>query len=266
MRIGFIGMGNMGIAILKGYLNGSNNDPRNITVYDIDEAKLEGLSDELGINVAKSESDVVRMSHMVILAIKPDVYDRVLSDISGDVKDDTIILSLAAGIKVSYIEGFFKKNIKVVRVMPNTPALTGKGMSALCHNSHVGQEDFEKAISLFKTLGLAEPVDERLMDAVIGVSGSSPAYVYMFIEALADGAVEQGMPRKQAYTFAAQAVIGAASMVMETGIHPGELKDMVCSPGGTTIAAVGALEEKGFRDAVITAVRKAAEKSREMDR
>lgn len=266
MKLGFIGMGNMGGAILKGYLSRGICDPKEIIAFDVDEEKIRSLANEWGITVAKSEAHVVKNADMVILAIKPNVYDIVLSSISDALTDKTVLVSIAAGIRLSYLEGFFNKNIKAIRVMPNTPALTGKGMSALCFNRHVSEKEIWEATELFKILGLVEIVEESLMDAVIGVSGSSPAYVYMFIEALADGAVGQGMARKQAYIFASQAVLGAASMVLETGMHPGELKDMVCSPGGTTIEAVSILEEKGFRNAVISAVRKAAEKSREMDK
>ena len=155
---------------------------------------------------------------------------------------------------------------KIVRAMPNTPALVGQGMAALSRNAAVSDGELEAARALFAAVGKAEEVDESLMDAVVGVSGSSPAYAYLFIEALADGAVAQGMPRKQAYTFAAQSVLGAAAMVLSTGQHPGELKDMVCSPGGTTIEAVKVLEKSGFRSAVQSAVTAAAEKSRAMAR
>lgn len=266
MKLGFIGTGNMGLAILRGYLAAGAGDREEIIAFDTDREKLIALKEQLGIQAADSEAAVVKAADMIVLAVKPNVYEAVLPLLKEAVTGEKVLISIAAGIRLAYIESFFGIPIKVIRAMPNTPALTGKGMSALCRNGQVTEGEFEEAMELFGKLGRVEPVTESLMDAVIGVSGSSPAYAYMFIEALADGAVEQGMPRKQAYTFAAQAVMGAAAMVLETGTHPGELKDMVCSPGGTTISAVAVLEEKGFRDAVMSAVRRAAEKSREMDK
>ncbi len=160
----------------------------------------------------------------------------------------------------------FGKRIKIVRVMPNTPALVGEGMAAICPNDLVSKEETEEVISIFESFGKAEIVEEKLMDSVTAVSGSSPAYVYMFIEAMADAAVLEGMPRDKAYKFAAQAVLGSAKMVLETGMHPGALKDMVCSPGGTTIKAVATLEKHGFRNAIIEAMRDCAIKSKEMSK
>ena len=158
----------------------------------------------------------------------------------------------------------FGKEVKIVRVMPNTPALVGEGMSGLCCNEYVTEEEFDLVHKIFESFGKAEKITENLMDAVVGVSGSGPAYVYMFIEAMADAAVAQGLPRKQAYKFAAKAVMGSAKMVLETGKHPGELKDMVCSPAGTTIEAVKVLEAAGFRSALMEAMEVCAEKSRNM--
>ncbi|EEL87777.1 Pyrroline-5-carboxylate reductase [Bacillus cereus AH1272] len=161
-------------------------------------------------------------------------------------------------------EDAFGRKLKIVRVMPNTPALVGEGMSALCHNALVTEKDLEDILNIFNSFGQTEIVNEKLMDVVTSVSGSSPAYVYMFIEAMADAAVLNGMPRDQAYKFAAQAVLGSAKMVLETGIHPGALKDMVCSPGGTTIEAVATLEEKGLRTAIISAMNRCTQKSVEL--
>ena len=175
-----------------------------------------------------------------------------------------MIVSIAAGKTIAAIEDSFGKPVKLVRAMPNTPALVGESMSALCVNQNVTPEELKEVQALFNSFGKSEVISESLMDAVIGVSGSSPAYVYMFIEAMADAAVADGMPRAQAYKFAAQSVYGSAKMVLETGKHPGELKDAVCSPAGTTIEAVAALEAGGFRNTVISAQRACSQKSRDM--
>ena len=175
-----------------------------------------------------------------------------------------MIVSIAAGKTIAAIEDSFGKPVKLVRAMPNTPALVGEAMSALCVNQNVTPEELKEVQALFNSFGKSEVISESLMDAVIGVSGSSPAYVYMFIEALADGAVKYGLPRAKAYQMAAQTVLGSAKMVLETGKHPGQLKDEVCSPGGTTIAGVSALEEWGFRNAVIKAEDASYEKGRKM--
>lgn len=174
-----------------------------------------------------------------------------------------MLVSIAAGVTIAQMEEIIGAH-KIVRVMPNTPALVGEGMSSISPNGQVTEAEANEVKQLFESLGKAEQVPESMIDAVIGVSGSSPAYTYLFIEALADGAVAEGMPRPMAYEFAAQAVLGAAKMVLETKEHPGVLKDRVSSPGGTTIQAVKTLEENGFRAAVIKAVQAAADKSREM--
>lgn len=276
MRIGLIGTGNMGTALIKGYVAANPGSEKEIFAYDRIEESLKNLVRETGIQSSKSIGAVVQKSDILVLAVKPNVFSEVLKElvaISG--WNRKIIVSVAAGISLEYISaqcmelsGFSESDgdflCKTVRVMPNTPALIGKGMSALARNSMVSDEEFENVKSIFASVGRAEQVDEALMDCVVGISGSSPAYVYLFIEALADGAVALGMARKQAYTFAAQAVAGSAEMVLQTEIHPGELKDRVCSPGGATIEAVETLEQNGFRSAVMTAVKAAAEKSAQM--
>jgi pyrroline-5-carboxylate reductase len=276
MRIGLIGTGNMGTALIKGYLAANPGLEKEIFAYDRSEDSLKKIVGETGIQSCKSIAAAVKKSDILILAVKPNVFSEVLKElVSITGWEKKVIVSVAAGISLKYISdqcrllsGFSGKDddflCKVVRVMPNTPALIGKGMSALTRNSRVSDEELENVMRIFAAVGRAEQVDEVLMDSVVGVSGSSPAYVYLFIEALADGAVALGMTRKQAYTFAAQAVAGSAEMVLQTGLHPGELKDRVCSPGGTTIEAVESLEMNGFRSAVIAAVKAAAEKSAQM--
>ena len=174
------------------------------------------------------------------------------------------MISIAAGQTMENIERLFGKNIKLVRSMPNTPALVLEGATGVCFNEKISDEDKKTAMDIFSSFGIAREVPESMIDAVIGVSGSSPAYVFLFIEAMADAAVAEGMPRAQAYELAAQSVLGSAKMVLETGKHPGELKDMVCSPAGTTIEAVRVLEKEGFRSAVMEAIKACVKKAREM--
>ena len=264
MKIGFIGTGNMGSAILKGYLSAKPGLEKNIYAYDKEIEKVHSISKDLGILVCNDIKSLIKSCDIIILAIKPDTLPSVVKELYHEIDESKIIVSIAAGISVEFIENLSKS--KIVRAMPNTPALLGHGMTALCRNDLVTDEEFKEVEDIFASIGLVEEVDQKLMDCVTGVSGSSPAYVYLFIEALADAAVAEGMPRSQAYIFAAQAVKGAAEMVLQTGVHPGELKDAVCSPGGTTIEAVHSLERNGFRNAVIEAVRTAAKKSRDMTR
>lgn len=196
--------------------------------------------------------------------MKPHLFPEIISQIKSCIRPNTLIISIAAGQTIAAIESAFHKNIKLIRAMPNTPALVGEGMSALCANQNVSQEELNEAITIFNSFGKCEVVPENIMDTVIGVSGSSPAYVYLFIEAMADAAVADGMSRAQAYKFSAQAVLGAAKMVLNTDSHPGALKDAVCSPGGTTIEAVAVLEQQGFRNAVISAQRACVQKAKDM--
>lgn len=276
MRIGFIGTGNMGTALIRGYLAAHPERSKMVSAYDKDEAKLDALASETEIRRVDGIADLVKSSDVLFLAVKPDGFEDVLKEIAEPMEwDKKVLVSIAAGVSIGWIEEMCRQearevgakgafSCKVIRVMPNTPALVGKGMSALSRNRHVTQKEFDGVLELFNSVGRGEEVEESLMDCVTGVSGSGPAYVYLFIEALADEAVALGMGRDQAYTFAAQTVLGAAEMVLATGEHPGVLKDRVCSPGGTTIEAVKALEKNGFRNAVQEAVRAAAEKSRQL--
>lgn len=262
--IGFYGAGNMGQAIIKGLLQSGIYQASDIWVYDVYQPLVEKLEKELHVNGAKTEQELAKKSETIIFAVKPNVLPDLLVNLSKYLSTNQLLLSIAAGVGIEKIESSLSPNHKIVRIMPNTPALVGEGMSAITYNSMITDEEKDLVLSIFNSFGKAEVVSEKLMDAVVGVSGSAPAYVYMFIEALADGAVLEGMPRQQAYEFAAQTVLGSAKMVLETGKHPGELKDMVTSPGGTTIKAVKTLEEKGFRSAVIDAVQSASQKNKEL--
>lgn len=263
-KIGFIGGGNMGGAIMSGIVNTGVCAAEDVWVYDIHASARERLQRELGISTTDCVETLIDIAEIIVLAVKPQVLPSVLEQYGSLITEDKLVISIAAGITIGRLTKLLSEKNKIVRVMPNTPAMVGAGMSGICTNERVSEEEKQEVMEIFCSFGRAEFVSEKLIDAVVGVSGSSPAYVYMFIEALADGAVAEGMPRSQAYVFAAQAVLGSAKMVLESGKHPGELKDMVCSPAGTTIEAVRTLEEGGLRAAVMNAVHVAAEKNRTM--
>ncbi|MEG0771728.1 pyrroline-5-carboxylate reductase [Clostridium sp.] len=263
-KIGFIGAGNMGKAMIGGIVKSNLIPASNVIAYAPNANKLNILKNEFNIEIGSSAKHVARTTDIIVIAVKPNIYDEVIEDIKEDLTNDKIIVTIAAGKSIQNIENILGESFKIVRTMPNTPALVNEGMSSLCANAMVTNEELEEVKKIFESFGKAEILPEYLIESVIGVSGSSPAYVFMFIEAMADGAVLGGMPRDKAYKFAAQAVLGAAKMVLETGKNPGELKDMVCSPGGTTIEAVRTLEEKGLRSAVIEAMVNCMEKSKNM--
>lgn len=262
--IGFIGAGNMGSAMIGGILQSSLASSGQIIASAHSASTLEQLRSRWGIETTLSNETVAARSDILFLAVKPNKFDEVIPQIAPHLRNNCVVVSIAAGKTIATIEALFEKEVKVVRAMPNTPALVGEAMSALCANAFVTEDELHEIQQIFNSFGKSEVVTEPLIDTVIGVSGSSPAYVYMFIEAMADAAVADGMPRAQAYKFASQSVYGAAKMVLETGTHPGVLKDAVCSPGGTTIEAVAALEKGGLRDTVISAQRACVQKSRDM--
>lgn len=262
--IGFIGAGSMGSAMIGGILNASLATTSQMIASAHSQATLDIIRNRFSIETTPSNKTVAERSDILFLAVKPNKFDEVIPQISDHLKNGCIIVSIAAGKPIAAIEEAFGREIKLVRAMPNTPALVGEAMSALCANAAVTEKELKEIQTIFNSFGKSEVVPESLIDAVVGVSGSSPAYVYMFIEAMADAAVADGMPRAQAYKFAAQSVYGAAKMVLETGMHPGVLKDAVCSPGGTTIEAVAALEKGGLRDTVITAQRACSKRSYDM--
>ena len=263
MKLGFIGSGNMGKAIIGGVVKSGLYAAEDIIVSELSETAREAVAKSLGVNTTYNNKSAAQ-ADILFLCVKPNVIYSVIDEIKGAVEKETVVVSIAAGQSIEKIETAFGKTIKLVRVMPNTPALVGEGMAALSPNANVEKNELDRVAAVFNAIGKAEVVPEKLMDAVTAVSGSSPAYVFMFIEAMADAAVQGGMPRAQAYTFAAQAVLGSAKMVLETGLHPGVLKDQVCSPAGTTIDAVAVLEEKGMRSAVIEAMKACIEKSKSL--
>lgn len=264
MKIGFIGLGNMATAIIGGILKKGLVEAQEICGADKAAVMCEKAQNNFGIEIGAGNSAVAAGVDVLFLAVKPIFLPEVLEEISGSLQENTVVVSIVAGKTIAFMEKHLGGSRKIVRCMPNTPALVGEGCTGVCANANVKAEEMEQVLSLLNSFGIAQELPERLMDAVVGVSGSSPAYVFMFIEAMADAAVLAGMPRQQAYDFAAQAVLGSAKMVLETGKHPGELKDMVCSPGGTTIEAVKVLEEMGFRAAVMDAMEACIEKSKNL--
>jgi len=251
-NIGFIGAGNMGYAMLKGAL--SSISPENVGVTDRSFDKAESIAQETGVRHFESNADCVKNCKYVVFSIKPQVYENVVDEIRKFVDDSKIIISLAPNVSIEMLNGMFGKNVRVVRLMPNTPALVGEGMTGYCYEDALFNEEEKTFLAdLFNSFGKAVKVSEKIMSTVVCASGSSPAYVFMFIEALADSVVKYGMSRDDAYTFVAQTVLGSAKMVLESGEHPGVLKDRVCSPGGTTIRAVEKLEECGLRNALFKA-------------
>ena len=264
MKLGFIGTGNMATAMMGGIIKNNIASAEDIIGADPFAPGRERVKEKYGINVTADNNEVVKNAEVVVLSVKPQFYPDVIAGIRDDVTDKHLIITIAPGKTLAWLEEQFQKPVKIVRTMPNTPAMVGEGMTAACKNAYVTDGDMEKALTILNGFGKAEVVPERIMDAVVAVSGSSPAYVFMMIEAMADAAVSGGMPRQQAYKFAAQAVYGSAKMVLETGKHPAELKDMVCSPAGTTIGAVRVLEEMGFRSAIFEAMKECEEISRNL--
>lgn len=264
MKIGFIGCGNMATAMISGMIHNHIVDATDIIASDAFPNALKLAEENLGINTTQNNLTVATSVDILFLAVKPQYYETVIKEIAEDIKKSTIIVTIAAGQSLKKVESFFERTLKLVRTMPNTPALVSEGITAVCRNEEVTDSEFQKVLTLLRGFGIAEEVPEHLMDAVVAVSGSSPAYVFILIEAMADAAVAEGMPRDKAYRFAAQSVLGSAKMVLETGKHPGALKDMVCSPGGTTIDAVRMLEKTGFRSSIMEAMKVCAEKSKKL--
>lgn len=265
-RLVLIGGGNMGEAILKGLLAAELVKSPQITVTDIIEARLTYLRETYAVRVLTDNAAAVAASDLIILAVKPQDIVPTVQGIAAAVDEHKVVISIAAGVPTTRIEAAFGHPVRVVRVMPNTPALVLAGAAGLCAGHHARPADLDMARTLFDALGKTVVVSEYLMDAVTGLSGSGPAYIFVLIEALADGGVKMGLTRDAALTLAAQTVYGSAKLLLETGLHPGELKDRVTSPAGTTIAGLHALEEHAFRAAIIDAVEQATERSRELGR
>lgn len=266
MKCAFIGCGNMANAIIGGIIRAGLIEADDIIGAEPTKEGRERTKNTHGIHVTDSNAYAASEAQIVFLCVKPQYIAEVIEEIRDSVDGSQLVISIVAGKTTADLAEMFGDGAryKIIRLMPNTPALIGAGMTAVCANENVADGDLKDALKLVSSFGLAEVVPEALFDTVTAVSGSSPAYVFMFIEAMADAAVKGGMPRQTAYRFAAQAVFGSAKLMLETGQHPAVLKDMVCSPGGTTIEAVQALEEYGLRAAVMNAMEVCAEKSAEM--
>ena len=267
MKLGVIGAGNMAGAIAKGVISAGTIAAQDIIISDIDSGKAAEYT-ALGATFTANNADIFGGTDIWILAVKPTIYPIVLKEAaefaaSNDMASK-LIITIAAGITIAAVKSYFSKEVKVIRTMPNTPAIVGEGMTVLSYESPVSEQDYTAAQGIFSAIGKTAQIPEKLMNAAVALNGSSPAYVYMFIEAMADAAVAGGVPRALAVEAAAQTVLGAAKMVLETGIHPGALKDMVCTPGGTTIAAVKSLEQTGFRGSVMAAMEACSNRAEEM--
>jgi pyrroline-5-carboxylate reductase len=265
-RVGFLGAGNMGEALIRGMLQSGLVPAASITASDAQHNRLAHITGQYGIRGVESNVDLVRGSDVIVLAVKPQIMASVLGEVASEVDAHKLLISIAAGVATATIRAQLGGPVRLIRVMPNTPALVLEGVTAIARAEGLAGGDLETAQELFGAVGKAVLIDEESLDAVTGLSGSGPAYVAIVIESLADGGVRMGLDRATAMTLAAQTVLGSAKLILETGMHPGQLKDMVSSPGGTTIAGIAALEEGGLRRTFISAVERATLRSRELGR
>lgn len=262
IKLGIIGCGNMGGAMLRQMLKAGLFTPEEVIVSDKNPSLRAQLKSELGVNVTYRNEEAAAATTL-LLAVKPQFVREVGAEIAGAVNPNALIISIVAGYDLAMLHGLLQNDVAhIIRVMPNTPAMVGEGVLAACRGQHVTDEEWKLGMKLLSCMGMAEEVTENLMDAVTGLSGSSPAFVFLFLEALADAGVRGGLPRATAQRFAAQTLLGSAKLALETGKHPGQLKDMVTSPAGTTIEGVAALERNAFRSAVMEAVDAAIQKSK----
>jgi pyrroline-5-carboxylate reductase len=264
VSITFLGGGAMGCALMRGVLAAQVYQPSQITLFDASKERMAELATELKIDTCENAVEAARGAKVLLVAVKPHIVAKALAPLRDVLDASTTVISIAAGVTLSQLEACFSNPVPVIRVMPNTPCLVGESAAAICLGKNADSIHLQQAHQIFDAVGLAVDVEERLMDAVTGLSGSGPAYVYLFIEALSDGGVKMGLPRDVATCLAAQTVLGAAKMVLQTGNHPGQLKDQVTSPGGTTIAGIHALEDNAFRSAVMDAVQASAQRSSEL--
>lgn len=264
--LAILGGGMMGGALARGLIRAGAMSPNRIRLYDPDAVRAQRLADDLGpdVSIASSPLTAIGGADTVLLAVKPPILPDVLASIAPGLTASHLILSIAAGVRLSKMEGLTPAGVPIIRSMPNTPCLVGMGATAICRGAHATAEHVEIARSLFAAVGQSVEVEERLMDAVTGLSGSGPAYVYLLIEALTDGGVKAGLTHQTARLLTAQTVLGAAEMVIRSMDHPAQLKDNVTTPGGTTIAGLAVLERAGFRIALMDAVEAAAARSKEL--
>ncbi len=263
-RVGIIGGGKMGEVLTGGMISGNLVSPRDITVSDVVTERMDYFDKKYRVNVTADNGEAVKSADVVILAVKPQNMGEVLEGVSDIIDETKLIVSIAAGITTGFIEGYLKSGVRVIRVMPNTPALVGEGAAALAAGEGATEDDLALARYIFDSVGITVIVAENLMDAVTGLSGSGPAYIFVIIEALSDAGVNMGLSRDIALKLSAQTLFGAAKLYLDGDKHPAELKDMVASPGGTTIAGLKAIEEGGLRATLIAAVEAATLRSKEL--
>jgi pyrroline-5-carboxylate reductase len=263
-KIGFVGGGNMASALARGLLHSGTVTPDQIRASDVKEERLAELHDKYGIETTSDNEALARWADVIVIAVKPQIVDRILAPIATALKETDVVVSIAAGVPIEALEARLPKSARVVRAMPNTAAIALAGATAIAPGAHATPADIEVARALFEAVGRCVVLDESLLDAVTGLSGSGPAYVMLMIEALADGGVKVGLGRDTALLLAAQTVYGAAKLQIETGEHPGKLKDMVTSPGGTAIAGLHTLEAGGLRRTLIDAVEAASHRAEEL--
>ena len=264
MKIGFIGAGNMAEAIIKGVLAVKVFKPEEILISDIKKDRLDYLKGSCKVAVAADSKSLIEKADVIVIAVKPKDVDAVLSGLKSSLKKDTLIVSIAAGISIKYIEDKVYPGASVIRVMPNTPALICEGMAALSKGKNVSKSQLETAMKILGATGKVVEVNEKYMDAVTAVSGSGPAYVFFFFEALSEAAVKLGLEKETADILAFNTIYGAAKMVLETKEDPSSLRNKVTSPGGTTLAALKVFEKKGFKEIVFNAVKAASDRSKEL--
>jgi pyrroline-5-carboxylate reductase len=263
-KIGVIGVGNMGSALIKGALRGKFADAGSIAVFDARRERSDSFARENGLRAAGSARELAADSDFIIIAVKPGDAPALLADIKCELSGGKIVFSIALGISLGALSRMTDGRARYARCMPNTPALANEGMICVSYGDDISDGERRSVAELFSSAGLVEEMPEKLLGKITALTGSSPAYVFVFIEAMADAAVHDGVPREMAYRLAAQSVLGSAKLLLQTGKHPGELKDMVCSPGGSTIEAMRELEGRGFRSAVIEAMLACNRKSEEL--
>lgn len=263
-RVGFLGAGNIGDAIIRGILQAGLVPAETVRASDPRTDRVSHIARQYGIRACPDNGTLVKESDVVVLAVKPQIIVSVVREIAPVINEDKLVISVAAGVATATLRSHLPPSTRLIRVMPNTPALVLAGVTAIARAEGLRPGDLDTARELFEAVGRVVVLEEEAMDAVTGLSGSGPAYVAIVIESLADGGVKMGLDRGTAMTLAAQTVLGSAKLILETGTHPGQLKDMVASPGGTTIAGIAALEEGGLRRTFIGAVERATQRSREL--
>lgn len=264
--IGFIGAGNMAEALIRGLVRGGHVPASRVVASLPRRERLDELKTTYGIDVTTDNRELAKRCGLVVLSVKPQIMDKVLREIGDVIESGTLVVSIAAGVDTETIEEALAEGVRVVRAMPNTPALVGAGATAISPGKHASEADLAAAKALFDAVGITVQLDESHLDAVTGLSGSGPAYIFLILEALADAGVKVGLSRRNAQRLAAQTVMGSAKLLLETDEHPGRLKDMVTSPGGTAIAGLHTLEEGGLRTTLINAVETATKRARELGR